>query len=147
MTPPVHPDQAIRWVLHRHEHPGPLGETHWHYDWMVGPWPGLPAERSLRSWRTTTTTTTAADVLRVEAFAAEDGPDHRAAYLDIQHRVLDGGRGVVQRVSGGRAVLIEHAADRVRVRLFDDDAPEMDGVELIGQRDKAQHGWWMFRKG
>lgn len=81
-----------RTVLLRHE-----TDAGWHYDWMLEP----PAGAGEPEARVVITFRVAHDPAEVRRCSAERLPDHRAAYLQTEERVLSDGRGRVARVWAG----------------------------------------------
>lgn len=110
MSTPCAQPVGLRWVLLRHEVPGPAGVSgvDWHFDWMI--------ERVAGGALLTFRVMVRVDEVGVTEFVATKLADHRAVYLEYEGEI-SGGRGTVSRVASGKVVSMAEGAGEIEIAL------------------------------
>ncbi|MEM9082323.1 MAG: hypothetical protein AAGB34_01920 [Planctomycetota bacterium] len=129
----------LRTVVHRHT----LADGSWHYDWMLEP----PTKDGSSGWGaddrvliTFRVSVLPGDCVE-KAFDAERIEAHRAAYLEIVSRELDGRRGRVERVAEG--IWEPEEMSEAEIRLAMDFGGGWVSLEGRAVEDESE-GRWRF---
>ena len=115
-----------RFVILEHRTP-PGHPRSAHFDLM------LEQDGVLRTW--------ACDELPAagQTTSAEQLPDHRLDYLELEGEI-SGGRGSVRRVAAGEYVLMQGTGSELRCRL---SSKEVSGELTLARDPQAPQRWWV----